>query len=135
MQCSVIQVNRGANSEICEDQSDEIVESWGFIYVRPAASPVVDRVEIERCGVRTTLVGVPEQSASVQAAIDLVDGGVDVIELCGMLGPVWAARVIEATGGRVPVGAVSYGAESVSLFLRWKSRNRHAGNGRARKRR
>ena len=76
-------------------------------------------MEIERDGVRTTLVGVPEQAAVIEAAVDLVDSGVQVIELCGILGPVWAARVIEATGGRVPVGAVSYGPESVALFLNW----------------
>jgi Family of unknown function (DUF6506) len=101
------------------DPADEIVESWAFIYVRPAVQPDVDRVVIERNGVRTTLVGVPDQSAAIQAAADLVAGGVQVIELCGILGPVWAARVIEATGGRVPVGAVSYGAESVAMFLNW----------------
>jgi hypothetical protein len=127
MRGSMIETNRGVSSEVCQGQSDEIVESWAFIYVTPAASPLVDRVEIERCGVRTTLVGVPEQSAAVQAAIDLVDSGVNVIELCGMLGPVWAARVFEATGGRVPVGAVSYGAESVSLFLSWESRDGQSG--------
>jgi Family of unknown function (DUF6506) len=99
--------------------AEEIVESWAFIYVRPAVDPAVDRVEIERDGVRTTLVGVPDQVAAVAAAVDLVESGVQIIELCGILGPVWAARVIEATHGRVPVGAVSYGAESVALFLKW----------------
>ena len=74
-------------------------------------------MRLERDGVRTTLVGVREQAAVIEAAVDLVDSGVQVIELCGILGPVWAARVIEATGGRVPVGAVSYGRESVALFL------------------
>jgi len=98
----------------------DIVESWAFIYVRPAADPSVDRVEIEREGVRTILVGVPEQAAVIEAAVDLVDSGVQVIELCGILGRVWAARVIEATCGRVPVGAVSYGPESVALFLNWR---------------
>jgi hypothetical protein len=99
--------------------TDEMVESWAFIYVRPASNGAVDRLEIERDGVRTTVVAVPEQSAALEAAIELVSGGVQVIELCGTLGPVWAARVIEATGGRVPVGAVSYGPESVALFLSW----------------
>jgi Family of unknown function (DUF6506) len=111
----------GIDLDLGEDTppADDIVESWAFIYVRPAADAPADRVEIERDGIRTTLVGIPEQAAVIEAAVDLVDSGVQVIELCGILGPVWAARVIEATGGRVPVGAVSYGAESVALFLDW----------------
>jgi Family of unknown function (DUF6506) len=100
-------------------QTGAIVESWAFIYVRPASNGAVDRLEIERDGVHTTVVAVPEQSAAVETAVELVSGGVQVIELCGSLGPVWAARVIGATGGRVPVGAVSYGPESVALFLGW----------------
>jgi hypothetical protein len=115
----IADLERQLAKEDLERSEDEIVESWAFIYVRPAADPSIDRVEIERDGVRTILVGVPEQPAAVPAAVDLVDGGVQVIELCGILGPVWAARVIEATGGRVPVGAVSYGSESVALFLNW----------------
>jgi Family of unknown function (DUF6506) len=100
-------------------RTDDIVESWAFIYVRPASNGAVDRLEIERDGVRTTVVAVPEKHAAVQTAVELVRGGVQAIELCGTLGPVWAARVIEATEGRVPVGAVSYGPESVALFLSW----------------
>jgi Family of unknown function (DUF6506) len=102
-------------------RTGQIAESWAFIYVRPSADAAVDRVEVERDGVRTTLLGVPDQPAAVNAAVELVACGVQVIELCGILGPVWAARIIEATGGRVPVGAVSYGAESVALFLGWDS--------------
>ncbi len=49
----------------------------------------------------------------VQVAVELVDGGAQSIELCGAFGPVWAARVIEAIGVRVPVGSVSYSMESV----------------------
>jgi Family of unknown function (DUF6506) len=111
----------GIDLDLGEDTrpTDDLVESWAFIYVRPAADAAADRVEIERDGVRTTLIGVPEPAAAIEAAVDLVNSGVHVIELCGILGPVWAARVIEATGGRVPIGAVSYGAESVALFLNW----------------
>ena len=63
---------------------------------------------------RSILVAVPEQSAAVQAALDLVNDGVQFIELCGGFEPVWAGRVIEATGRRVPVGTVGYaGGDSV----------------------
>jgi hypothetical protein len=94
----------GSDLDLGEDTppADDIVESWAFIYVRPAADTALDRVEIEREGVRTTLIGVPDQAAAIEAAVDLVASGVQVIELCGIRGPVWAARVIEATRGRVP---------------------------------
>lgn len=39
--------------------------------------------------------------------------GAQSIELCGGLGSKVVAEVIEATGGRVPVGGVTYGVESV----------------------
>ncbi len=88
--------------------------SWAFIYLGSGSEdPAVDRAVIERGGLRTTIVAVPEAAAAVPVARELVDGGAQTIELCGGLGPVWAARVIEATGGRVPVGAVGYGGESV----------------------
>ena len=89
-------------------------ENWGFIYLGVGTEgPTVDRAVIENGGLRTTIVAVPEKSAVVQVAVELVDGGAQSIELCGAFGPVWAARVIKAIGGRVPVGSVAYGMESV----------------------
>jgi hypothetical protein len=82
--------------------------SWAFIFEAPETDPGTDRFVIERGGVRSTVVAVPEQSAVVQVAIDLVRGGVQFIELCGGFEPVWAGKVIEATGGSVPVGCVGY---------------------------
>jgi hypothetical protein len=35
------------------------------------------------------------------------------LSLCGGFGPVWAGRIVEATGGAVPVGAVGYGPEAI----------------------
>src|SRR3712207_3679088 len=88
--------------------------NWAFIYLGTGEDdPAVDRAVIERGGLRTTMVAVPEKSSVVQVAVELVASGAQSVELCGAFGPVWAARVIEATGGRVPVGSVSYGMESV----------------------
>jgi Family of unknown function (DUF6506) len=58
-------------------------------------------------------VAVPAKAAVVQAAVELVDGGAQSIELCGAFGPAWTARVIEAIDGRVPVGSVGFSLESV----------------------
>lgn len=56
-------------------------------------------------------IGAVEQGPA--AAVQLVAEGVQLIELCGGFGPLWTARVIEATAGRVPVGAVGYGPEAL----------------------
>lgn len=94
-----------------------MIDSWGFIYVGSGpVDPAVDRVVIDRGGLRTTIVAVPEQAAAVPVAVELAEDGVQLIELCGIFGPVWTARVIEATGGRVPIGSVSYGAEAIAAL-------------------
>lgn len=87
---------------------------WAFIYLGAGAEdPEVDRAVIERDGLTTTIVAVPEHAAVRDIAVALVEDGAQSIELCGAFGPKWVAEVVEATGGRVPVGGVTYGAESV----------------------
>lgn len=89
--------------------------SWAFIFEAPETDPRTDRLVIERGGVRSTVVAIPEQSAVVQVAVDLVRDGVQFIELCGGFEPVWAGRIVEATGGAVPIGCVGYaGGASVA---------------------
>lgn len=48
----------------------------------------------------------------VELAKELVADGAQMIELCGGFGAIWAAKVIEALKGTVPVGGVFYGPES-----------------------
>lgn len=89
--------------------------SWAFIFEAPETDPRIDRLVIERGGVRSTVVAIPEQSAAVQVAVDLVRDGVQFIELCGGFEPIWAGKIVEATGGSVPVGCVGYaGGTSVA---------------------
>lgn len=89
-------------------------EKWAFIYLGSGAEdPEVDRAVIERGGLTTTVVAVPEPAAAVEAAIELVESGAQSIELCGAFGPAGTARVVEAVGDRIPVGSVGYGMESV----------------------
>jgi hypothetical protein len=95
--------------------------SWAFIFVAPDTDPVADRVVIEGGGIRNVLVPVPDPSMTPQIAVDLVDEGAQLIEICGVHGPVWAAKVIEAVGDRVPVGAVTFGAESVERLADFKA--------------
>jgi hypothetical protein len=88
--------------------------TWAFIFEAPETDPRTDRMVIERGGMRNIVVAVPEQSAVVRTALDLVAEGAQFIELCGGFEPIWAGRVIEATDGRIPVGTVGYsGGQSV----------------------
>ena len=86
--------------------------TWAFIYVAPDTDPAADRVVIDRGGIQNVLVPVPEPSLSAEVAVQLVDEGARLIELCGGHGLVWAATVIEAVGDRAPVGAVTFGPEA-----------------------
>jgi Family of unknown function (DUF6506) len=88
--------------------------NWAFIYLgNGGEDPAVDRAVIDRGGLTTTVVAVADRSVAVRVATELVDAGAQSIEICGGLGPAVAAEVVEATGGRVPVGAVTYGVESI----------------------
>ncbi|GAB2637171.1 DUF6506 family protein [Nocardia goodfellowii] len=86
--------------------------AWGFIYTAAGSDPAAETiVDTPRC--RSIFVGVDDPQQVLDVARRLVDSGVQLIELCGGFGPVWTARVIEAIGGAVPVGAVAYGTEAV----------------------
>jgi Family of unknown function (DUF6506) len=91
--------------------------TWAFIFEAPETDPSRDRMVIERAGVRSIVVAVPEPAAVVRAAVELVAEGAQFIELCGGLEPTWAGKVIEATDNKVPVGTVGYaGAQSVKAI-------------------
>lgn len=90
------------------------LRNWGFIYTGRGQDPSRDRAVIGSPECRCIAVGVESAAQGVEVARQLVAEGVQLIELCGGFGPVGTARIIEAIGGAVPVGAVAYGPESVS---------------------
>ncbi|OUS28388.1 hypothetical protein A9Q99_12770 [Gammaproteobacteria bacterium 45_16_T64] len=59
------------------------------------------------------VVGVRKPEEGIKAAQQMVDEGVQLIELCGGFGPVWTAKIIDAIDKQVPVGSVGYGPESI----------------------
>jgi hypothetical protein len=88
--------------------------NWGYIYLGDGSEdPAVDRVVIGRGALRTTIVAVPDPSVVVRVAEELFEAGAQSIELCGAFGPDLVTAVVEATGGRIPVGRVTYGMEAV----------------------
>jgi hypothetical protein len=53
----------------------------------------------------------------VDVAKQLVEEGVQLIELCGGFGPQWIAKVSESIQGKVPIGGVFYGPEARKPML------------------
>ncbi|MCL6325738.1 DUF6506 family protein [Pectobacterium polaris] len=93
--------------------------SWAFIFKAPETNPKTDRFVIERGGMRNIIVAVPEQIDVVQISVELVKDGVQFIELCGGFEPIWVGKIIEATGGEIPVGHVGFsGPDSVARIVK-----------------
>jgi hypothetical protein len=61
-------------------------------------------------------VGVEHPDQGPEVAERLVGEGIELLELCGGFGPIWTAKIIEAIDGRVPVGSVGYGPESIDAM-------------------
>jgi predicted polyphosphate/ATP-dependent NAD kinase len=87
---------------------------WAFIYTldEPGVGKRVDTIGPLTC------VGVPSVADAPAVAQELVADGVELIELCGGFGGGGLSSVITAVGGRVPVGAVSYGIDAVHGLAR-----------------
>lgn len=85
---------------------------WGFIYTLggDAGDRRTDVVGSPGCVL--VVVGVPSVDDAPAAARELVDDGVELIELCGAFGAPGTAAVVAAVGADVPVGGVLYGGEA-----------------------
>ncbi|WP_280443937.1 DUF6506 family protein [Nocardia brasiliensis] len=80
----------------------------------PTADPDVHRSERTHAGGgSTTLVSVPDAAGAVKVARDLVDKGVELIEVCGGASLLAARDVRAAVGDRVPVSLVSWPFDSI----------------------
>ncbi|MCK8679787.1 DUF6506 family protein [Streptomyces lichenis] len=89
------------------------LDAFGFLFTGRGLDPDRDRTVIERDGFRAVIVGMADPAQGPEVAAALVDEGIQLIELCGGFGPVWTAKVIEATKSRIPIGSVGYGPESI----------------------
>ena len=87
---------------------------FGFLVTGAGLDPRKDRVVMQSDSFTMIVIGMAQASDGPAAAKQLADEGVQLIELCGGFGPLWTARVLEATGGRIPVGSVAYGPESIN---------------------
>jgi len=79
-----------------------------FMFVAPEADPEKHRAVISTPVVELHVVGVKNYDEACEVAKKLVEDGIVAIELCGGFGHIGAAKVVEAVGGKVPVGVVRF---------------------------
>lgn len=77
-------------------------------------NPQQDHGEI--AGGLAQIIGVSSLEEACQTAAGLEQAGVECFELCGAFGPEGAKAVMDATGGRVPVGYVTHLREQDLLY-------------------
>ena len=92
------------------DVAVEVHMKWAFMYTldEPATEPRIDQIGSLIC------IGVSSVSEAPTLARQLVQDGVELIELCGGFGGAGLAAVVSAVQGRVPVGAVFFGVDASS---------------------
>ena len=79
---------------------------FAFILMGSGFDSEKDRAAIH--GGEIQVAGVPDLSEGCRVAKELCDSGVNCIELCGAFGPEGAKAVIQATGGKIPVGYATH---------------------------
>lgn len=88
------------------------MKKWGFIYTLGDSSAPTRRDTLGTVACELVCVGVSGIEHGPAAAKELESEGVELIELCGAFAGPGLAAVLEAIGGRVPVGGVFYGGEA-----------------------
>jgi len=86
---------------------------FGFIVTGAKLSPLENRMEMKSPAFTMIAVGVERPEEGIEVAREMVEQGVQLIELCGGFGPLWTAKIIDSIGRKVPVGSVGYGPESI----------------------
>ncbi len=86
---------------------------WGFVYT--VGGPDLRRDELGSEDCRLVALGIPDVSGAVDAAVELVAEGCELVEFCGAFGAVAMADVVlRARELGVPVGQVTYGTDAAS---------------------
>lgn len=93
--------------------------NYAYIFLGPNLDPKHDQAIIKTNAMTFQTMGVDfaRKEEVIDAAKTAIANGAQMIELCGGFGPIWVARVIEATNGQVPVGGVTYGPEARKPLL------------------
>jgi hypothetical protein len=94
---------------------------WAYMFEHPGSHPTRDRTVIERGGVTSLMVPVPDAAMAPSVAVDLASEGARLIELCGGFTSADVAAVTEAVGDAVAVGHVAFSIESLASAARYSS--------------
>lgn len=94
---------------------------WAYIYEHPGTDPVRDRTVVERDGVTSLMVPVPDAGVAPGVAQHLVAEGVRLVELCGGFASEAVVAVTQAVGDQVAVGHVTFSMESLAAAARYSS--------------
>lgn len=92
---------------------------FAYIFLGPELDPKKDRSMIKTNKLTLITIGIDFKNKEkvLEVAKEVIANGAQMIELCGGFGPVWIAKIIEATAGAVPVGGVAYGPEARKPLL------------------
>lgn len=83
--------------------------TWAFTFRSDGANPKIDKTEMMHCGNRLLIYGTNTIEEGCEVAKRIVEEeNCVLIELCGGYGPDGAQCIIDAIGGKVPVGHVTY---------------------------
>lgn len=83
--------------------------TWAFLFRSDGTNPEVDKAEMIHCGNRFLIYGTNTIEEGCEVAKRLVEEeNCVLIELCGGYGEKGAKQVIEAIGGKIPVGHTVY---------------------------
>ncbi|HEV7233809.1 MAG TPA: DUF6506 family protein [Sphingorhabdus sp.] len=95
---------------------------WATIILWENADPQSDRINRETNHEALTIAFVPNIEAAASVAAEMVDQGVELVELCGGFGLEAGAIVARAVDGRAAVGAVSFGIDSITQAAAYKAK-------------
>lgn len=92
---------------------------WAYIFLSPGfnAEQHISTMESDSCRFKTVGIDINKKEQVIEVAKQLVDEGVQMIELCGGFGPQWITKVSNAIHDAVPVGGVFYGPEARKPIL------------------
>jgi len=88
--------------------------AYQFCY--PGTDSKKHRAMIETPNLSLKIVGAKDFDDAANVAKSHVEDNIQIIELCGGHGPTGGMRVIEAVGGKIPVGLALYWTEQMEKF-------------------
>jgi hypothetical protein len=95
---------------------------WATLILWEGADARTDRMVRETAHERLTIAFVPDVESAAGVAVELAEGGTELIELCGGFGLEAGAVVSRAVAGRAAVGAVTFGIESLTQAAAYKAK-------------